>query len=462
MDILKNIKKIHFIGIGGIGMSGLAQLLIKSGYKVNGSDIKRTKLVRKLEDLNINIYIGHNNHNIEGVDLVIYSSSIPSDNPELIAAKSKNIPVISRGKMLAELMNQKKGIAVTGTHGKTTTSSLLSYILYKAGLSPTIAVGAEIPLLGGNAYLGDGEYFVAEADESDGSFLHLSPFYSIITNIEKEHLDYYDSIDDIIKAYSQFAQHTKKDGCLFAYRDDKNVEKVINNYKNEVITFGLNDSSEIFASDIKTEGLSSKFKCFYRGNYIDSFLLNIPGIHNVINSLSAIAVCLKLNIGKNIIKEALSLYNGAKRRFQIKGTINNVTIIEDYAHHPTEIKATLEAARGLKPERIIVIFQPHRYTRTRHFKNSFSTSLNEADYLILTNIYPASEKAIEGINSKIIYDLIVKKGHKSVHLLPRQKITDHLLKVIKPKDMILVLGAGDIGEVSDELVKGLKEQSICK
>jgi UDP-N-acetylmuramate--alanine ligase len=462
MSILKNKKRVHFIGIGGIGMSGLARILFKSGYIVTGSDIKNTNLIRKLKSSKIKINIGHDAKYIKGKEIVIYSSSIPKDNPELAAAEKEGIPVLSRGQLLALLMNKKKGVAVTGTHGKTTTSALLSYVFLQAGLDPTFSIGAEVPSLKGNSYLGKGEYFIAEADESDGSFLHLKPLYSAITNIEEEHLDYYSSLDKIIEAYRKFAQGTKKEGCLFICGDDKNTEEITRGYKNELVTFGLKESCDVRASNIKSQGLSSKFDCFYKDKYLDTFSLNIPGLHNIINSLCVIAISLNLRIDKEIIKKSLSLYSGAERRFQIKGTVNDITVIEDYAHHPTEIKATLEAAGGLKHERIIVIFQPHRYSRTKHFKESFSTSLKKADYLILTDIYSASEEAIDGVTTKIIYDLIVQGGHSSVHLLSRDKIKDHILKIVRPKDLVLVLGAGDIEEVSDELVAEFKKHCPLK
>ncbi len=459
MEALKGIKKVHFIGIGGIGMSALAQLLIKSGYEVTGSDIRYTVLIKKIEDMGAKVFINHSPTNIKDVSLVVYSSSIPQNNIELIQARNQGICIKSRGKLLSELMNNKRGITVCGTHGKTTTSSLIATLLYKAGLNPTISVGAEVPVLGGNALLGSGDYFVAEADESDGSFLYLSPEYSVITNIEREHLDYYQDIDEIIQAYKKFASSTKEEGCLFACADDDNLKKVLSDYPKEFITYGLEDSADVQARNIKIQELSSTFDCYYRGDYFERFLLNIPGIYNVVNSLAAISLSIRLNIKKTIVKEALFSYTGAKRRFQVKAKIGGITVIEDYAHHPTEIKATIQAASYLKPERIIVVFQPHRYTRTKYFKDSFGVSLEKADYLILTNIYSAHEEAIEGVSSKLIYDFIVKRGHKSTYLLPKEEISKHLLKVIKPKDAVLVLGAGDIGEVSDELVKGLKEQN---
>ena len=440
-------------------MSGLARLSLELGYKVSGSDLKESFLTERLKNMGADIYIGHTPRNLNDTDLVVYSSSIKEDNPEIVAVKEKGLPLIQRACMLAELMRNKIGITVTGTHGKTTTTSLISHIISRLGLEPSVCVGAEVFSLGGNALSGKGDYFVAEADESDESFLYLRPAYSVITNIEEEHLDYYKNLDEIFKAYLKFAQKTKDEGYLFVFSGDNNIRRLLLKYNGEVVTFGFDKESDFRAQNIKMEGMRSEFDCLYKNKDLGRFLLNIPGKHNIANALASLAVTFKLGLKMNEVKEAISSYNGAKRRFQIKGKPNRITVIEDYAHHPTEIRATLEAAFGLNPRRLIAVFQPHRYSRTKYFKDLLASSLFGADHIILTDIYSASEKPIKGVDSNIIYEDLLKKGHKKVKLISKDKITSYLVKIVKPDDLVLIMGAGDIGEVSDELVQRLKEQS---
>ena len=460
MGILADKKKIHFVGIGGIGMSGLAQLLIQGGYEVSGSDIKSSRLTDKLAAMGADIRMGHRVSNLKDADLAVCSSCIGYDNEELKAVRDKNIPLIQRGELLAELLNEKAGIAVAGTHGKTTTSSLISHILFVSGIEPSVAVGAEVHSLGGNALFGKGRYFVAEADESDGSFLHLRPVYSVITNIEREHLDFYGSLEEIMEAYRKFAANTKEGGCLFVCGDEKNLMEVLSGYKGETAAYGFNESCDVKAYNVKYLGCRTEFDCFSKGGFIGRFLLNIPGRHNVLNALAAIAIALKIGVDKEDIKKALASYNGARRRFEIKGRINEVMVIEDYAHHPTEIRVTLKAASGLNPKRIIAVFQPHRYSRTMHLKDLFSDSLSDADYIVLTDIYPASEKPIKGITSRLIYEGLIKKKHKEVSLISLDEIVNFIIKIVRPEDIVLIMGAGDVGKVSGELVERLKKQNF--
>lgn len=456
--MLKGKKHIHFIGIGGIGMSGLALILADMGFKVSGSDIKPNHLTQKLTDRGLKVFFGHNDSNIEDdVDLVVYSSAIFSGNPEYAAAQNKNIPIIQRAKILALLMEKKKGIAVTGAHGKTTTTGLISLILKRAGLDPTIVIGGEVEYINGNACLGNGKYLVAEADESDGSFLNLHPFYEVITNIDREHMDYYRSLEDIIWAHQKFADNLKKGGCIFCGADDENIKALLSHISQETVTYGLSTARDFYPDNIQMRENVSEFDCLFKGEKLGKVILNIPGVHNIVNSLGALAVAKKIGIPFEQATAALSEYTGAGRRFQIKNSHSEVMIINDYAHHPTEIEATLEAARGWKNRRIIGVFQPHRYTRTKFLKEEFGRCFSLADHLVITDIYSASEEPIEGVSGRDIYEKVLACGHKNAHYLAKDKIVAHLLKIIRPRDMVLILGAGDIEELVDELVAQLKK-----
>lgn len=438
-------------------MSALAYILLKLGYQVSGSDVKASDITQNLQNEGARIYIGHQADNLSGAEMAVYSSSIPIDNPEIIKVNRQGIPILPRGQLLAELMNQKDGIAVCGTHGKTTTSALIAHVLYACGCEPTIAVGAYMSTISNNAYYGRGHQFVAEADESDGSFLYLSPLYSVITNIEREHLDYYKNLESILQAYTAFANKTREQGKVLVCRDDKNLRDIIPRIKPEVLTYGFSRNAEIRAVDIRLKGLVSEFRCIYKGRELGSVKINLPHKHNILNSLAAIGIGLESEIDFKNISRVLPAYKGAKRRFEVKGTFKGITVIEDYAHHPTEIKATLNSASLLRPARIVAVFQPHRYSRTKHLKKSFGQSLMPADHIILTDIYSASEVPIEGISTKLIYQSLIDQGHKSVELLNRHKISRRLADIIRPEDIVLIMGAGDIGEVSDELIKRLKK-----
>ncbi len=453
-------KHYHLIGIGGIGMSGIAKLLLRQGLKVSGSDLKGNKITGELQELGAEIFIGHNPINIQGPDLVIYSSAIGGDNPEIIEAKRKGILLIKRAEALARLMQDEAVITVTGSHGKTTTASLVSYLLLKAGLFPTVAVGAVMRNIDTNACLGNGKFFVAEADESDGSFLYYRPKYSIITNIDYEHLDYYKDFKNEIAAFGKFINNTEKNGCVFACSDDINLKGILKDYNNKYVLFGLNDGAHIYPRNIEMKHLSSEFDCFYKNKFIDRFYLALAGEHNISNALSVIALGLELGIDLKFIKDALRNYKGAKRRLEIKFEDKDYLLIDDYAHHPTEIKASLSALKHLESARLIAVFQPHRYTRTKLLYEEFSRSFDSADYIIVTDIYPAGEKPQEGVTSELIYDKIKERlPDKQIYLLPREKIAEHILKIIKPHDLLVTLGAGDIVRICDELVEKLKGKS---
>lgn len=447
----------YLIGIGGIGMSGIAQLLLSGGLKVSGSDIKESKITQELKSLGAQVFIGHNAVNIQGADLIVYSSAIKEDNPEVREAKKKGIPLIKRAQALAQLMKDKTVITITGSHGKTTTTSLVSYLLLEAGLSPTVVIGGILKNIDTNARLGNGNFFVAEADESDGSFLYYRPKYSIITNIDREHLDYYKEFKNELEAFREFLNKTKVDGCVFCCGDDDNLKELLKGYKNRYVLFGLKGGADIFPRNIQTKGLTSQFDCFYNGKFIHRFNLALGGEHNISNALSVIALGLELGIDLAVIKKIVKDYKGAKRRLEVKFNNEKYLVIDDYAHHPTEIKAALSAIRNLKFSRLIVVFQPHRYTRTKLLLDEFGRCFTSADYLIITDIYPAGEPPQEGITAGLICDKIKENSpDQKVHFLPKQEITGHILKMIKPGDLLITLGAGDITKISDELVDELK------
>ena len=453
-------RHYHLIGIGGIGMSGIAQLLLRQGFKVSGSDLKENKITGELKELGADIFIGHNPLNIKGADLIIYSSAIGINNPEIKEAKRQGIPLIKRAEALARLMKDETVITVAGSHGKTTTASLVSYLLLEAGLSPTVAVGGVLRNIDTNACLGDGTFFVAEADESDGSFLYYRPKYSIITNIDYEHLDYYKDFRNEIAAFREFINNTKENGCVFASSDDINLKGMLKNYKNKYVLFGLKAGAHIYPKNIQMKGLSSEFDCFYKNKFINRFHLTLGGQHNISNALSVIALGLELGIDLKFIKETLKHYKGAKRRLEIRFDKDDYLLIDDYAHHPTEIKATLAALKSLKFNRIIAVFQPHRYTRTKLFSGEFGKSFDLADYIIVTDIYPAGEQPLKGVSGRLIYDKIKERlPDRQIYFLPNEEITAHILKIIKPHDLLITLGAGDIVKICDELVEKFKREN---
>ena len=452
-----NREKIHLIGIGGIGMNGIAQLLLTLGCRVSGSDLKPSQLIEKLKNLGVKIFIGHSSANITDVDVVIYSSAIKGTNPELITAHSCDILVLSRAEALSLLANQKKSIAVTGAHGKTTTSSLISHMLLKCGLKPTICVGGELFNLNGNAAsLGEGHYFVLEADESDGSFLSLNPFYSVITNIDREHLDYYRNLEHIIETFRKFMGNTREEGCLFCFQDDFHLRKIIRSLEKRVVSFGLTPQADIFARDLDLQNSLTCFNCVYQGYSLGKITLQIFGRHNICNALAAIAVGLELGLEFKSIQDAVSSYRGVRRRLELKLKEKDILIFEDYAHHPTEIKATLEALRNFKHKRILVVFQPHRYTRTKILIDDFGSCFRGVDHLIVTDIYSAGESPIEGVSAKNICQKAREAEIEDVRFLPKKDIVSHLLKEIQPGDLVTIMGAGDIGSVADVLAKRFK------
>ncbi len=450
-------KHYHLIGIGGIGMSGIAQLLLRLGYKVSGSDLKENKNTVKLKNLGADIFIGHNSDNIRGVDTVVYSSAIKEDNPEIKEAKRLKIPLIMRAQALAQLMQDKSVITIAGSHGKTTITSLVSCLLIEAGLSPTVAIGGILKNIDTNACVGSGKFFVAEADESDGSFLYYKPKFSIITNIDYEHLDYYKSLEKEVEAFRKFLGSTDKDGCVFCCSDDSNLRGILKEYKNKYILFGLKPEADIYPKKIRLNGLSSEFDCLFKGKFVARFNLNLGGEHNISNALSVIALGLELGIDLRFIKAALAGYKGADRRLEIKFKDQRYTVIDDYAHHPSEIRATLKAISNLKAKRVVAIFQPHRFTRTQLLFDEFTRSFDNVDLLIITDIYPAGEPPIPGVDSFNLYNKIKERAkNKEVYFIPKERVINKVLEIIKPGDLIITLGAGDIVRLSNELAERIK------
>lgn len=449
-------KHIHLIGIGGIGMSGIAKLLLKRGIKVSGSDIKETKITTDLRKNGAGISIGHHPQNLKGVSIVVYSSAIQVDNPEIKEAKRLGIPLVKRAQILADLMKEMTAITVTGSHGKTTATSLISYLLLQAGLNPTVAIGGILRNIDNNAYSGEGRFFVAEADESDGSFLYYRPKYSIVTNIDYEHLDYYKDIKNEIQTFRQFLNQIPPDGCAFCCADDKNLVGILKNYKNRYVLFGLNEGADIFPKNIQLQGLTSELDCFYKDKFIERFRLNLGGRHNISNALAVVALGIELGIDLKVIKETLATYQGSRRRLEVKLENEDYLLLDDYAHHPTEIRATLETIKGLR-KRTIVIFQPHRYSRTKLLLDEFSKCFGFADYLIVTDIYPAGEMPIDGLSGESVCEKIKQyQPHKGIVFLPKEEISSHVLSVLKAGDLLITLGAGDIFKTCDELVEKIK------
>ena len=454
MVSFRNFQRIHMVGIGGIGMSGIAEVLLTLGYSVSGSDTKPSTITERLQDLGATVYEGHRAENVGDAHVVVTSSAVKVDNPEVVEAHKRKIPVIPRAEMLAELMRLKYGIAVGGAHGKTTTTSMVASILAAAHLDPTFVIGGRVNQAGTTARVGRGEYFVVEADESDRSFLLFAPVVAVVTTIDREHLDQYSSLEDIQGAFLQFVNRVPFYGAAILCLDEPNVQAIIPNVKRPIITYGTSSQADLVISDIELRGLGSAFRLTYKGEDLGMFALpHPPGIHNVRNAAASAAVALYLNVGSDLVREGLAKFAGVGRRFDIKGSVNNITVVDDYGHHPAEIRATLEAARGCKFNRLLVLFQPHRYTRTQMLWDDFCKAFNQADVLALLDIYAASEAPIPGISSEALASAIREAGHKSVHYYrSMQDAIDFLLREAKPGDAILTIGAGNVSRASNELL----------
>jgi len=450
------IHHIHFVGIGGIGMSGIAEVLLNLGYHISGSDIKETEVTRRLRALGCEISYGHRKENIKEADVVVVSSAIRNSNPEVEVAEQRLIPVIPRAEMLAELMRMKYGVAIAGTHGKTTTTSLIATVLAAGGLDPTVVIGGRLNSIGSNARLGQGEYLVAEADESDGSFLKLMPTVAVVTNIDPEHLDYYHGIEEIKETFLGFLDKIPFYGLAVLCLDHPNIQSLIPRLKKRFTTYGLTTQADFQAKEIVFQELSTSFDVLHHNLEIGRLTIRMPGIHNVYNSLATLATAFELDIPFKTVQETLRDFSGIQRRFQIKGEKKGILIVDDYGHHPVEIVATLKAARTGWERRIVAVFQPHRYTRTQALFHDFLTAFNDANVLILTDIYPAGEDRIEGVEAKGLFEGIRDYGHKDVtYISDKKQVVDHLLRILIPGDLVITLGAGDVWQVSDELMKRL-------
>lgn len=449
----RKLRHIHLVGIGGTGMCGIAEVLLNLGYEVSGSDLQENEATERLARAGATIYIGHSADNLGQADVVVISSAIKEDNVEVVRAKALKIPVIPRAEMLAELMRMKYGIAVAGAHGKTTTTSMTALVLEAGGYDPTIIVGGRLNTIGSNAKLGEGDFIVAEADESDRSFLYLSPFIAVLTNIDEEHLDHYGNLDEIKKTFINFANKVPFYCPVILCLDDPNLQSIIPGIERKIITYGFSPQADIQARDFNFVNFSSSSTLYAYGKKLGRLKLNVPGKHNILNALAATAVGLDLEISPRTIFTALENYTGTGRRFELKKIIQDIMIIEDYAHHPTEIKATLEAARTGWDKRLVVVFQPHRYSRLSRLMNEFATSFNQADILIITEIYPAGEDPINGVNGQALYEEIKRFGHKNVIYEPvLAKLPDLLSSLLIPNDLLLVLGAGNINRIIPEII----------
>ena len=453
MVTFHNFQCIHLVGIGGIGMSGIAEVLLTLGYAVSGSDLRSTPITERLRNLGATIHEGHEAAHVQGGHVVVVSSAIRKDNPEIVEAHRLKIPVIPRAEMLAELMRLKYGIAVAGAHGKTTTTSLVASVLAAAGLDPTFVVGGRVNHIGTTARLGRGEYMVVEADESDRTFLLLAPVVAVVTTIDREHLDHYQSLEEIKEAFLQFVNRVPFYGAVILCLDEPNVQAILPQVKRPVITYGTSSQADLVISEVELWGIESEFRLTYRGEDLGRFHLPCPpGIHNVRNAAAAAGVALYLNVPAELIREGFRKFTGVGRRFDVKGVINGVTLIDDYGHHPTEIRATLEAARGCKYERLLVLFQPHRYSRTKYLWDEFCRAFNQADLVVLTDIYAASETPVTGITAAALADSIQAAGHKNVaYYSSMQEGIERLLREARPGDAILTIGAGNVSRALGEL-----------
>ena len=461
--MFKRYRHMHFVGIGGIGMSGIAEVLLNMGYQVTGSDLRRSESVERVERLGAKVFIGHDAANIEGAQVVVYSSAVPADNVEVLAARSRQVPAIPRAEMLAELMRLKYGIAVAGTHGKTTTTSMLAAVLAEGRLDPTVVVGGRISSLGSNARLGQGEYLVAEADESDGSFLKLSPTIAVVTTIDAEHLDHHGTLENLSAAFLTFINKVPFYGAAVLCLDQPNIQRLIPKVEKRIVTYGLESAADLTARRLELREMTSRFEVLQRGTLLGECSLRVPGRHNVLNALAAIGVGLDLELSFHTIQKALAGFSGVQRRFQICGEAHGILVVDDYGHHPAEIRATLAAAKAGFDRRVVTVFQPHRYTRTLHLRGDFLTAFNQSDLLVVMDIYAAGETPIPYVTARALADDIRSHGHRDVTYLgnDRGRILDYLVDITRPGDLVLTLGAGDVGQLGPDLLHRLEGSVKC-
>ncbi len=462
------VRHIHFVGVGGIGMSGLAEILRTLEFDVSGSDLKPNDITRRLETMGVRVDVGHRAENVTGSDVVVYSSAIAKNNPEMVRARALEIPIISRAEMLAELMRVKYTVAIAGSHGKTTTTSIVSTVLRAAGLDPTVVVGGKVNALGSNARLGAGDLFVAEADESDGSFLKLTPTIAVITNIDAEHLDFYGTHDAVKDAFVQFANKIPFYGLGVLCLDHPHVQEILPKLERRHVTYGVSRQADYRAKNPRYEGLETRFDAFRRSEPLGEFVVKMPGDHNVLNALAVIAVADELEIPLNVTRDAIGSFHGVQRRFTVvgqptftkNGKTGDVMIIDDYGHHPAEVEATLDAAQRGFDRRVVVAFQPHRYTRTQSLFPEFLRAFNKADVLVVTEVYPAGEAPIPGATGEALAQGIRAHGHHAVtYVQDKKNVIDALLEIVEPGDIVIALGAGDINASARELAAALAKKA---
>ena len=444
--MFRKVNKVHFVGIGGIGMSGIAELLLNLGFSISGSDLNDSEIIRNLRSKGAMIFEGHHAKNLGDCEVLVYSSAVPEDNPELIAAREKKVPIIKRAEMLGELIALKQtSIGVGGTHGKTSTSSMIGALLSHAQLDPTLVVGGLVKNIDTNSQLGSGDLIVVEADEYDKSFLQLKPTISVITNIEQEHMDCYDDLEDLHNSFAQFANAVPFYGVVLACLDSSGVQDIIPKIKRPVITYGLTSQADISAKNIQSKESKTTYSLYKQDQKCGKVTLNVPGKHNVLNSLAAAAIGFEMGLDAKTIIDGIGSYGGVRRRFEIKGIAGDVMVVDDYAHHPTEVSATLQAARGGWDRRIIAVFQPHLFSRTKSFYKEFAAAFMDSDILIVTDIYPAREKPIKGITGKLVFNAARSTGHKNAHYIPDLKDLQTTLDgIIQENDMVITIGAGTI------------------
>lgn len=461
MTPFRKTQQIHLVGIGGAGMSGIAEVLLTMGYKVTGSDLHASETTRRLEELGGNIFIGHQESNVGDAQVVVISSAVAASNPEVVIAKAHQIPVIPRAEMLAELMRLKFGVAIAGAHGKTTTTSMVANVLAQAGLDPTMVIGGKVNALGSHARLGRGDLLVAEADESDGSFLRLSPTIVAVTNLDREHLDHYGSMERINECFLEFINKIPFYGLAVLCADDERLRALFPSIVKRYQTYGLHEREgaplDFIGTDITLRQSGAEFRAYFRGKNLGPFRLAVPGIHNVSNALAAIAIGVELEVPVDLIRRGLAAFTGVERRFHLRGETNGIMVVDDYGHHPTEVKATLAAAKQGWSRRIVVLFQPHRYTRTRDCIGDFAHAFDDADAVFMTEVYPAGEQPIPGVSGAILADTVRSAGHPSVTFIEQKEtLPDQVLPFLKSGDLVLTMGAGDIWKAGTGILARLE------
>jgi len=451
-------QHLHFAGIGGIGMSGIAEVLLNLGYTISGSDLKTTPITERLKTLGATVYEGHDAKNVAGAKALVVTSALDESNPEVQEARRMKIPVIPRGELLAELMRLKYGIAIAGSHGKTTTTSMVATILAHAGLDPTVVVGGRVAAMGGsNARVGKSDFLVVESDESDGSFLKLSPIFAVVTNIDREHLDHYHDIEAIRAAFTEFVNKVPFYGAAIVCLDDENIQSILPSVKRRTVTYGRSAQADYRPGHEVAEDFVSRFRLQSRTGDLGDFRLQIPGRHNVLNATAAIAVALELGVAPDVAREGLAQFTGVGRRFEIRGEVRGITVVDDYGHHPTEVRATLAAAKSCTKKRVHVLFQPHRYTRTMHLMDDFAKAFHAADHVVVLDIYAASEKPIEGVTSAALVERITQFGHRNAEYAASNEAgVAAVIAEAEPGDLILTLGAGSVSTLGEKILEALQ------